>query len=1126
MVISAKIAPTQEAISETPAITVDDGTITLSQPRHILLNLSPDDVTSLTRDGNDLVVQTDTGEIIRIENFYGDAAAPPSQLYLTGEDQQLILADLGSAASNGIVPADYVPLDEYGVFEPLASESSEGGFGTLGLLAAGGALAAGAVVAGGGGGGGGGNDDNNDDAPPAPPADNIAPDAPAAVAVNADGTVVSGSAEPGATVTVTDEDGNTLGSDTADEDGDFDVAIEPAQNDGEALDVVATDDAGNSSDPTRVTAPDNTAPDAPTDVAINDDGTVVTGSAEPNATVSVTDEDGNTLGSDTADDDGSFDVAIDPPQNDGEALDVVATDDAGNNSDPTRVTAPDNTAPDAPVIALADDTGVDATDGMTNDATVTVGNLADDATWEYSTDGGETWTRGTGGSFELAPGRYDANDIQARQSDGENNVSAIDSLGPVVVDLTAPGEPTLDPTDGTTVTGMAEPGSLVTLTNGEGETIGTAPTNANGNWSFQPVPLLQDGTTVAATAADSAGNVSEPATTVIDTDLDDVIPPVAPTIAFATDDVDPVAGRLNDEDFTNDTTPTLTGSAEAGSEVTIYANDEVLGTALADNQGNWTYTIDGRDDGSVVFTATATDADGNVSDPSALFTLTIDTVAPAAPVIDTSDGEILTGMAEPNATIELTVDGESLGTTTTSPEGNWSFAPETPLDDGTVVEAVATDQAGNISDPASVTTDADLPQPTGPAAPELVAAMDQVDPTGMREDGEATNDTMPTLLGFAEANSDVVIMMDDEVMGTTVADPQGRFAFSPDEGFDPGLLLFRAFSIGQNGLVSDTSDVFSLALDTTAPNAPIIDPTDGETVTGTAEAGSTVTLRDADDNVLGTVPADENGNWSFTPTPALVDGEPVTATATDAAGNTGPEETATVDVDFDDQTPPVAPTLNGATDDVAPIAGEVDNGASTNDASPRLNGQAEAGSTVTIFQDDVEIGTTTAGNDGTWSFPVQALPDGEVTFSATATDANGNESVASDPFTLTIDTTAPDAPIIDPTDGETVTGTAEAGSTVTLTDADDNVLGTTPADENGNWSFTPTPALVDGEPVTATATDAAGNTGPEETATVDVDFDDQTPPVAPTLNGATDDVAPITGEVDSGASTNDATPRL
>ncbi|WP_298847971.1 BapA prefix-like domain-containing protein, partial [uncultured Salinicola sp.] len=182
MAISAKISALNEDVAAAPATTVEtDGTIALDQPGKVLLSLSPDDIQELHRDGNDLLVRTTDGQVIRIENFYGTDEATTSQLYLTGDDQELIWADLGPANSDGIVAADYIPQGEFGVFEPaaVAGEGSDGAAVTpLGWAAiGGGALAAGALAAG----GGGGSDDDDDAAPSdddGDETDNTAPDVP------------------------------------------------------------------------------------------------------------------------------------------------------------------------------------------------------------------------------------------------------------------------------------------------------------------------------------------------------------------------------------------------------------------------------------------------------------------------------------------------------------------------------------------------------------------------------------------------------------------------------------------------------------------------------------------------------------------------------------------------------------------------------------------------------------------------------------------------------------------------------------------------------------------------------------------------------------------------------------
>ncbi|MGX9042324.1 Ig-like domain-containing protein, partial [Pseudomonas aeruginosa] len=90
-----------------------------------------------------------------------------------------------------------------------------------------------------------------------------------------------------------------------------------------------------------------------------------------------------------------------------------------------------------------------------------------------------------------------------------------------------------------------------------------------------------------------------------------------------------------------------------------------------------------------------------------------------------------------------------------------------------------------------------------------------------------------------------------------------------------------------------------------------------------------------------------------------------------------------------------------------------------------------------------------------------------------ATDASGNTSAGS---SVTVDSVAPATPVINPSNGTTLSGTAEPGSSVTLNDGHGNPIGQVTADGSGNWSFTPSTPLADGTVVNATATDPAGNT--------------------------------------------------
>ncbi|WP_309601254.1 Ig-like domain-containing protein, partial [Burkholderia multivorans] len=76
---------------------------------------------------------------------------------------------------------------------------------------------------------------------------------------------------------------------------------------------------------------------------------------------------------------------------------------------------------------------------------------------------------------------------------------------------------------------------------------------------------------------------------------------------------------------------------------------------------------------------------------------------------------------------------------------------------------------------------------------------------------------------------------------------------------------------------------------------------------------------------------------------------------------------------------------------------------------------------------------TTADASGNWTFtPAAGLGEGTHAITVTATDASGNVSLPSAAFDLTVDTTAPATPTVNPTDGTSLSGTAEAGATIQI----------------------------------------------------------------------------------------------
>ncbi|MBG5016269.1 BapA prefix-like domain-containing protein [Pseudomonas aeruginosa] len=821
--------------------------------------------------------------------------------------------------------------------------------------------------------------------------DGVAPNAP--VVEPSNGSELSGTAEPGSSVTLTDGNGNPIGQTTADANGNWSFTPSTPLPDGTVVNVVAQDAAGNSSPPATVTV-DSSAPPAP--VINPSNGVVISGTAEAGATVTLTDAGGNPIGQVTADGSGNWSFTPGTPLANGTVIVAPATDPTGNTG-PQAATTVDAVAPPAPVI--------DPSNGTTISGTAEAGAKV------ILTDGngnpiGETTADGSG-NWSFTPGTPLANGtvVNAVAQDPAGNTGP---QGSTTVDAVAPNTPVVNPSNGNLLNGTAEPGSTVTLTDGNGNPIGQTTADGSGNWSFTPGSQLPNGTVVNVTASDAAGNTSLPATTTVDSSL--------PSIP----QVDPSNGSV------------ISGTADAGNTIIITdGNGNPIGQVTADGSGNWSFTPGiPLPDGTVVNVVARSPS--NVDSAPAV--ITVDGVAPAAPVIDPSNGTEISGTAEAGATVILTDGGGNpIGQATADGSGNWTFTPSTPLANGTVINAVAQDPAGNTSGPASVTVDA-----IAPPAPVI----------------DPSNGVV--ISGTAEAGATVILTDGNgNPIGQVTADGSGNWSFTPGTPLANGSVI--------NALAQDaagnTSGPASTTVDSVAPATPVLDPSNGTVISGTAEAGATVILTDGGGNPIGQATADGSGNWSFTPGTPLTNGTVINAVAQDAAGNTSGPVSTTVDA--------VAP----ATPVIDPSNGV------------ELSGTAEPGVRVILTDGNGNpIGQTLADGSGNWTFtPGTPLANGTVV-NAVAQDPAGNTS---GPASTTVDTVAPATPVINASNGSVITGTAEVGAKVILTDGNGNPIGETTADGSGNWTFTPGTPLANGTVINAVAEDAAGNASGPASTTVD-----------------------------------------
>ncbi|HEY3986969.1 BapA/Bap/LapF family large adhesin [Cedecea sp.] len=996
--------------------------------------------------------------------------------------------------------------------------------------------------------------------------DTVPPGLPTALTVSDDGTTLSGTAEANSKVTITDANGNTLGSATADGTGHFTVTLNPPQLNGEILTAKATDVAGNTGLGANVPAPDHTAPNAPTGLAVSADGLHVTGTAEPNSTITIWDGNGNAIGTGVASGTGTFDIfPLAPPQLNGETLMVTARDAANNTSSPAAVIAQDHTPPLAPTNLLVNE-----------DGTVLTGKAEAGSTVKVTDDQGHPLGQaiaGPDGSFTIT--------LTTPQANGQHlEVNATDKAGnigpdaPVTApDITPPNIPVIgsvvdnvpDHTgnlnngdltndDKPTISGTAEANSTVKIYD-NGTLIGTVSADGTGAWTFTPTTSIGQGLhSLTVTATDAAANVSQPSAA-FNINVDSIAP-TAPTITQVYDDVGTITGPVSNNGATNDPTPTLSGSGEPGSTITVYDGLNVLGTTTVNGNGTWTFTpTTPLLDGPHSFTVTASDAAGNVTAPSAPWNVELLTVLPNAPTIgeiidnvspdlgpvlpggSTNDPQpVINGTAGANAVVQI-YDGTTLiGTVTADGSGAWTFKPTQPLSEGShTLNVYVTDAAGNTS---SATTQIVVIDTAPPGAPSIDSALGNVSGSSVTLiNGGSTQSTEPVFSGKGEAGATIKLYVDGGTspIGTTTVDSNGNWSITPDAPLLSGTHTFTTTATDAAGNVGAPSADFTLSVYATPPAQPVapivtddVPPIVGNvspggstndttpTFSGTGVAGSTINVYNNGNELVGSTTVRSDGTWSVTPTTPF--GETtynITVQVTDPAGNTSlPSAPIAITVDT---TAPGAPTIGTVDDNVGPVTGAITNGI-TDDPKPVFHGTGEIGATVTLYNGTTAIGSAVVDGTGNWTItPDTALANGENTLTAVQTDKAGNVSGPSTDYILTVDTVPLTAPVVveiqdnvgpiqtplvngSVTDDTTptFTGTGKIGSTVTLYDTNGTtILGTGTVGQDGKWSIT-TSALSEGpHSITIKATDDVGHSvGPSAPIVIDVDI---TAPGNPTV---------------------------
>lgn len=640
----------------------------------------------------------------------------------------------------------------------------------------------------------------------------------------------------------------------------------------------------------------------------------------------------------------------------------------------------------------------------------------------------------------------------------------VDTTTPAAPVVTAPAEGSTTNTTTPAISGTGESNATVTVKDAANATVCTATVpDGSTTWSCTPSAAFAVGAvTLSTTQADRAGNTSTADTqsfTVADA-------PAAPVISA------PAAGSA-----TSDTTPTISGTGATGNTVTVKrpsADDPTICTATV-VAGAWSCTpAQPFSDGSVTLTATQTDTSNNSSDATTR-QFSVDTGAPAPPAFTspingsafnsrTLPSILGTGEAASTVTVKLP-DGATVCTALVTSEGSWGCDPTPQLEGPITWEATATDPAGNTSASSQVALTLD---DTAPAEGVVTTPAE----------GSTTNDATPTIRGTgAEAGATVQVFYDRnrpacETVVTTAPD----WSCTPSAPIAEGPRRFYAWQFDRAGNFSNAGLV-KFSIDLTAPGALVITtPGSGDaltdntpTITGSGgEAGATVTVATSTGAPVCTTTVGPEGAWICTPLVALPEGAvTLVATQTDGVGNTS--AATNLDV-FIDSLPPTAPVVSSPADR-----------AKLRVSPSTISGTGESGSIVTVKNGSgATICSAEVSAAGTWSCtPQTALSDGSMSLTATQRDAAGHDS-PSTTLTFTVDTTAPASPTAESTqDGSaspTLSGTGEPDATINVSGANGEAICAAQVSASGTWSCKPSAALpIGSQQLSVTQTDGAGN---------------------------------------------------
>jgi hypothetical protein len=398
-----------------------------------------------------------------------------------------------------------------------------------------------------------------------------------------------------------------------------------------------------------------------------------------------------------------------------------------------------------------------------------------------------------------------------------------------------------------TLNGKGTPGNTIEIWDGKTK-VGEAKVNEKGEWTFTPSNSLSAGEhSLTSIERDQNGKTSEPSDpwkfTV------DLTAPAAGIIdAVVNNDVSPEKA-IENGGSTNDTTPKMSGKAEADSTIEIWDSGKLIGTAITDKDGNWSFICPELEEGEHTLSAIVVDKVGNKSLPTPPFIVDIDTTPPDNSGIenikDDDDNSIVDGgwTNDKTPTLEgkgedgdivLIYDGGKLIGSAVVDKGEWTFTPGELAEGRHDLEIIVVDAAGNESDKSKPVI-IDIigvgvlppPNPNIPPAGDIDDVLkDNLGNTeiSVPRDGYVNDPTLH-IVGHGIAGNTVILYITgvtNTYSFTAPVDGEGKWSINTTELADDFYSLQVAFYNGTD--TTGKSAEYKFEVDTIAPPKPPIRP--------------------------------------------------------------------------------------------------------------------------------------------------------------------------------------------------------------------------------------------------------------------------------------------------------------